>query len=511
MRAALYARYSSDNQREESIFAQIRAGREYCKRKKYTIVREYKDEAFTARTDNRPDFQKMMRDAKTGLFDVIIFHKIDRNARDEYDYYRYKSQLKKLGISIEYVTQNIDDSPEGSMMESMLVGMAAYYSRNLSVEVKKGMRENAYQAKHNGGTPPLGYEVKDGKYIINESEAAIVRFIFEKRASGSGYINIINELNLKGFKTKRGSQFGKNSLHDLLKNKKYIGVYSFGRVAGGHTDKRNSHKTDENMIEIPDAIPAIISKELWNKVQQQMIESKRSPGSHTAKEEYLLSGLIYCGECGAKMVGSRVTSRGNKYVYYRCDRQQRQNSCGNSRIKKEDVEKEVLAFIEKEYLDPDKISELTAEINKAIASKLEEYETNNTHLLKEKENLTKRISNLLNALEEGESIDLIRERLTENKRKLSEIESQLLVISQKQLAVYLSEDQVSETVNSLSAKDKSPEQVRAMLKMFVDKIIVKQNELEIKLRFALDWWRRGESNSCPKVPLHRLLRAQSAI
>lgn len=155
MRAVCYARYSDEQQREESITAQLRAAREYCSKKGYTIIREYFDEAKSGKNDNRPAYQKMLADAKKKLFDVIVFHKIDRNARNEYDYYFHKAQLTKLGVYLEYVTQNIDSSPEGAMMEAMLVGMAAYYSRNLTKEVIKGMRENAYKAKFNGGYPPL--------------------------------------------------------------------------------------------------------------------------------------------------------------------------------------------------------------------------------------------------------------------------------------------------------------------------------------------------------------------
>jgi len=369
MRAVLYARFSSDNQREESITAQLRAGREYCKHKNYKIMKEYTDEAFSARTDNRPSFQKMIADAKRDSFDVIVFHKIDRNARNEYDYYRYKAQLKDLNVSLEYVTQNIDNSPEGNMMESMLVGMAAYYSRNLSVEVKKGLRENAYQVIHTGGKPPLGYDVDSTtkKLVINEAEAIIVRLIFTRRAAGTPYGKIIEELNLLGYKTKFGNSFGKNSLHDLFKNKKYMGTYIFGRVAGGHSEKRNSHKESETMIEIPNAIPVIISEDIFLQVQRRMADAKHSPGSGRAKEMYILSGLVHC-ECGAKMVGGRVTSRGNIYSYYRCDKQIRTlSNCGTGRIKKSDLEKMIMDEIENKILSPDAIPRLTEELNNAIS------------------------------------------------------------------------------------------------------------------------------------------------
>ena len=163
MKAAIYARYSSDNQREESITAQLRAAHEYCKKNDYIIVKEYTDEAIPARTDERPAFQKMIEDAATGLFGVLIVHKIDRFARNRYDAAFYKRSLQKSGVRIRYIEHQLDDSPESGMLESVLEGMAEYFSKNLAREVRKGQKENALQAKHNGGTPPLGYSLTPNK------------------------------------------------------------------------------------------------------------------------------------------------------------------------------------------------------------------------------------------------------------------------------------------------------------------------------------------------------------
>ena len=156
-RAVIYARFSSDMQREESIDAQVRACKEYCKRKGYIVVSVYSDEAKSGRSIlERTAYNQMLADAIGDSFDVIIFHKIDRNSRNEFNYYTFKDKLEKLGIRYEYAVQPIDQSPEGQMMESMLVGMAAYYSRNLSKETKKGLNENAYKALFNGGIAPFG-------------------------------------------------------------------------------------------------------------------------------------------------------------------------------------------------------------------------------------------------------------------------------------------------------------------------------------------------------------------
>ncbi|MCL6559890.1 MAG: recombinase family protein, partial [Firmicutes bacterium] len=174
MKAVIYARFSSDNQREESITAQVRACTEYAQRKGYAVVKVYTDEARSAITDDRPGFLQMIEDIKSGRVkaDLLLVHKLDRFARNRYDSAFYKRELRRAGVRVESVLEHLDDSPESILMESVIEGMAEYYSRNLAREVMKGMKETALQGKHNGGKPPLGYDVdSEGRYIINEAEA----------------------------------------------------------------------------------------------------------------------------------------------------------------------------------------------------------------------------------------------------------------------------------------------------------------------------------------------------
>ena len=148
MRAVAYARYSSDNQREESIDAQVRAIKEFCKKEKIDLIKIYKDEAKTATTDDREDFLNMISDSSYKNFDAVIVHKLDRFARNRYDSAFYKKKLKENGARVISVLEYLDDSPESVILESVLEGMAEYYSKNLSREVMKGMKETALQCKH---------------------------------------------------------------------------------------------------------------------------------------------------------------------------------------------------------------------------------------------------------------------------------------------------------------------------------------------------------------------------
>lgn len=151
MIAALYVRYSSENQRDESIDAQIRAGEDYAKKNNIKIVKIYVDRAKSATSDKRPEFQKMIKDSALGLFNTVIVHKLDRFSRDKYDSAIYKRKLKANGIKLISIVENLDGSPESLILESVIEGMAQYYSANLAREVMKGLKETAYQCKHTGG------------------------------------------------------------------------------------------------------------------------------------------------------------------------------------------------------------------------------------------------------------------------------------------------------------------------------------------------------------------------
>ena len=156
VRAVIYARFSSDNQREESIDAQMRAIKEYAKRNDVIIVGEYVDKAKSATTDKRPEFLRMISDSKEEGFDVVLVHKLDRFARNRQDSIGYRMELKRHGVSLISVLEYLDDdSPESLILESMLEAMAEYYSKNLAREVNKGMRENALKGLHTGGVPAL--------------------------------------------------------------------------------------------------------------------------------------------------------------------------------------------------------------------------------------------------------------------------------------------------------------------------------------------------------------------
>ncbi len=431
MRAVIYARYSSTMQREESIEAQLRACGEYIQRQSgWTLTGQYVDRAFSARSDQRPEFQQMIVDAKARKFDVLVIHKLDRFSRDRYDHAFYKRELRHAGVMLVSVCENLDDSPESVMLEAVLEGFSEYYSRNLGREVMKGLHETARACKHTGGVPPLGYDVgADGKYIINEREAAAVRYIFEAYVAGDGYSSIVDHIHLMGVRGKRGGVIAKNSLHDILANEKYTGVYIFNRSASKDAfGRRNGHanKAEDDILRIEGGMPVIITREMWTRAQSLMRKNKS--GKHRAKEPYLLSGLLFCGQCGSGMVGS---SRGNARSateiprhYYECAGKKRQRVCDAQNVERDGIENAVIKYLEN-LLTKDSVDAVASWIVENARMYRKSAADESKALNKELTAATKEANALLDKIMSGMDSELARQRLADTEARKLHLEIKL--------------------------------------------------------------------------------------
>ena len=226
MNAVIYARYSSDNQREESIKGQLRECAAYAERKGLTVVCQYIDRALSAKTDARPQFQKMIRDSNARKFEVILAWKLDRFSRNRYDSAYYKHLLQKNGVHVISATEEISNSPEGILMESVLEGMAEYYSAELSQKIKRGNRENALKGKVGGGVVPLGYTINaEQKYEIDPLTAPIVQEVFQRYADGESCTKIAKDLTQRGLRNCAGKPFVSRSFYNMFSNRRYIGGF----------------------------------------------------------------------------------------------------------------------------------------------------------------------------------------------------------------------------------------------------------------------------------------------
>ena len=280
--AVIYARYSSHNQREESIEGQLKVCYEYARQNNINIIREYIDRAQTGTNDNREQFQKMIADSDKQCFQAVLCYQLDRFARNRYDSAMNKAKLKKNGVKVISARENISDDASSIVMESVLEGMAEYYSVELSQKVKRGMGINAEKGLYNGGTIPIGLKIdKDKHYQIDEETAPIVRKIFEMYNDGHTIVQIKQYLETKGLK------YSSCKIRTVLGNKKYIGIYT-------HNGK-----------ETPNVIPQIIDNELFEDIQKKLEKNKHSRSRLKTKTEYILTTKLFCGHCKAMMVRSQ--------------------------------------------------------------------------------------------------------------------------------------------------------------------------------------------------------------
>lgn len=410
MKAVIYARYSCDNQREESIEGQLRECEAYCQKNDFTVVGTYIDRAESARTDQRPEFQHMIQDSSRGQFDLVIVWKMDRFARDRYDSANYKSRLKKKNIKVLSATENISGGPEGILMETLLEGMAEYFSAELAVKVNRGMKENALKCMHNGGLLPFGYTVDSGKhYQIDLVTAPVVQDIFARYDRGETMKEIVDFLHAAGIKGPRKNNLNINAIARILKNRKYIGEYSYRDVV------------------VPDGIPALVEKALFERVQARMAKNRRAPAQRKAEEDYLLTTKLFCGECGAMMVGEYGTSSGNgrKYHYYRCANSKRNKTCNakHKSVSKIPIENAVVQSVMEKIMDDafvnfiaDSVMELQGSGNPLLES-----------LEKQLTDTERSIENLLDALQAGVGIDAVKQRLAALDEAKKSLQAQIAI------------------------------------------------------------------------------------
>ena len=408
VKAVIYARYSSHNQREESIEGQLRKCHAFAEQNGFVVIEEYCDRAISGKTDNRAEFQRMIKDSEKGHFQAIIMYTLDRFARNRYDSAMYKAKLRKNGVRLFYTEQSITDEPEGIILESVLEGMAEYYSENLSRGVRRGMHENALKCMITGGYMPLGYrKTADKKYEIDPATAPIVREIFDLYVNGKSQRQIVDILNEKGYRTVKGMPFRLGSISGILVNRKYIGIYSFDDV------------------EIKGGIPAIVDEDVFNKAQEMLKKNKRESGRMKAPMQYLLTGKVFCGHCGSPMAGESGTGqKGTIYNYYKCQDRKKRHNCTKANEKKDWLEKVVVQATIEKILQPEVIDQIATR----VAELAEEEFNDKSRLLSlqdELKSVQTAIRNLLRLVEQGIDTEDIGERLLDLNSQKADLQKQI--------------------------------------------------------------------------------------
>ena len=406
MKAVIYARYSSDSQREESIEGQLRECKEYATRNDIIILGEYIDRAISAKTDNRPDFQRMIKDSYAKLFDTIIVWKLDRFARNRYDSAYYKNILKKNGVKVISAKETLGEGAESIILESMLEGYAEYYSVELAEKINRGLKENALKGKINGGTITHGYRLtKDQTFEIDEELAPFVHEAFTRYADGETMISITKDFNIRGFRTRYGNPLTKSSIQRMLNNRRYLGEYKYKDIV------------------LKDAFSAIVSEDLFNRVQERLKKNKAAPGRSKAKMDYILTTKLKCGKCGRLMSGESGTGKlGVVHYYYKCVSVKQKLGCDKKTVKKDWIENLVIRYIMKIVFDDsliEKIADTILNLLSTESSKIPQLSAR----LKE---VNRGIDNILNAIQQGILTSSTKQRLEELETAKKDIETAII-------------------------------------------------------------------------------------
>ena len=346
-RAVIYARYSSHNQSEQSIEGQLRDNYEWANRNNVTVIGEYIDRALSGTVDSRPDFQRMIEDAAKRQFTMIIVWKLDRFARNRFDSATYKAKLKKFGVRVVSVKETITDGPEGIIMEGLLESMAEYYSANLSQNVKRGLRESAEKGQFCGGIIPYGYKVQDKHLVPDEKTAPNIIYVFEQYAQGVSKKDIIDELNRRGVRNRNGNPLCYTSFQHAMRMTSYVGEHVYkGQV-------------------IPGCAVPLISREVFDKVQQRLDAAVHTNSAQKAFVPYLLQGKAFCGICGAPMFGESGKSHTGKiHSYYSCYNRKRTHTCQKKNEKREALESYIVERTLSYILTPARVKDISRAVVK---------------------------------------------------------------------------------------------------------------------------------------------------
>lgn len=481
MNTVIYARYSSQAQTEQSIEGQLRVCKEYAERNGYKILNEYIDRAKTGTNDNRPAFQRMIADSNKKEFEYVLVYKLDRFSRDKYDNALYKHKLQLNGVKVISATEAISNTPEGIIIEGILETFAQWYSKDLSQKVKRGIRENILKGLFFGGKILYGYKVDNKKILINEEQAPAVKFMFEEYAKGTSKVDIVKELNARGYRTNKGKKFTTAGIQDKLKNKKYLGYY------------KNEYVENENYY------PQLIDKATFDRVQEKLKHNKRF--ATKPKEKFLLSGKVFCGHCGANMIGTSGTSRnGTIHTYYTCLERNKRHNCDKVNEPKTTLENEVFNKVYTKILQRDKIEEIADNLLKAYEkdityTTLKDYEKKVADIEKQFDKITQQIIKSTN--------DNVITRLNKQADDLTE-QQEIYKEQIKKLSLALSvkhtRQDIIEQLNLFLDKDPKDEKFREdLIDLFINSIYVFDDYISI----YVDMFDMNEKIPYNEVKLHK--------
>lgn len=520
MKVALYARVSSEQQAEKdlSIPAQLKALNQYALKKGWDVVKELVDKAESARSANRPAFQEMIAFTKQKplLFQGILVWKLSRFARNREDSILYKSLLRKRGVQVISINEQIDDSPTGRLLEGMIESIDEFYSANLGQDTRRGMKENAQRGFLNGAPVSYGYQAtfKDINGVekrvieLNENEAPVVKRSFDLFLQGEGAKQIAQRLNADGFRNRQGKPWNKNLILYLLKNEIYTGTYIWNRY-----NKTNGLKVlnpESEIVRIPNHHAPLIEKTAFEHVQRTMKERAPEMKSHprAVASQHLLSGLVFCAHCGAKMIAS--TAKSGKFVYYACQRKFKEGkaSCSQKSLNAEKFEPCIVDTIKDRLLTKEILTKLVCMVCEELENGEAESETKRATLKNQMVEIEKKLARHYELIESNAlNVADVAPRLRELNGEKEALAAEIFQLnthtpraatfpkpSQETVTAYV--EDLRSTLNEGSIMHR-----KAFLNSFIRRISVKDSEAEIEYTcpIGLGGNRRNEVLSMARI------------
>ena len=463
-KAVIYARYSSHNQREASLEQQISECKKYAERNGYTITEIYQDAAISGKTDDRPAFKRMMKDAEKEKFDYIICWKSNRIGRNMTQAMTNMAKLAEYGVDCLYTEEDFDNTASGRFALRNMMNVNQFYSENMAEDIRRGLMDNAEKCMVNGMTPLGLKRGEDGKYAIDEPNAAIVRQIYERILHGWTITDIMTDLNNRGIRTRYGNPWTHQSFNKLLSNEQYIGVYKYSgvRIEGG--------------------IPPIIDREVFEGVQKVLGEKKRPRGKKRDTADYYLVGKCFCGKCGAPMVGVSGTSRtGDKHFYYVCQSKRLEHVCDKKNIPKDDLEYSVGQAV-KALLQDDWIIEWILSGYDEIIRQIRE-ESKVSTLEGQLAEVTVSLDNIMKAMEAGAFNDVIIKRMNELADTKKDIE-QAIAMETEALKTFSVDALRTTLYNFRDGNLEDEEFLKSLIQTFIHRVLVFDDKIKIDFYFG---------------------------
>ena len=499
-KAVVYARVSTTRQADHdlSIPDQIAHAERYCEGHDIEIVGHYIDAGASARSDKRPEFQRMAAEIKSGLVqtNLVLVHSLSRFFRNSFGFESYSQEFAKNGVQIIAMTQEMGDGPQGKLNRQIMTSFDEYNSAETAKHVSRSMNENARRGFWNGSVPPFGYRTYVAEWAgakakkkleIEPNEAEIVKLIFKLYVYGDGKSgplgikNTVSYLANKGLKLRNGVPFRVQIIQQMLRRTDYIGVHYFNR----QDSRTKTQKPRDEWIEMP--VPAIVDEELFHVAQAQLdARNPRMNPPRFTNSPVLLSGIAHCGQCGAPM--RLRTGKYGKYRYYTCSKQvdQGKTACTGITIPEGKLDDVVIDHLCDRFLKPKRLKEVIGALTARNSGRRSRLQADMKSLRQKKRETERQLNTLVDAIENSAigAASVVQQRFAKRQGEFDEI-LRLIALKERELNLPVSEvtqkrlQMFSDAMVAQLRDATSPNGRRAYLHLLLTKIVVHKDGIQI--------------------------------